>query len=463
MKEYTEKQIKQLEKNPYVFKVTKYKLYYTAKFKEDFWVSYQAGNTPRKILTDFGFDLNIFGQKQIDSLVQHIKKQALSGNEFTEGENRQRRVSMKAAPEEELASPQSIERMQNELLYLRQEVEFLKKNYYCGQFQKERLAMETSENKFEIIHETISKANNTLSVKMLCEIAGVSRSGYYNWVHSADKRTEKELQDRADFELILEAYSFRGYDKGAQGIYMRLLHMDSPIVMNVKKIRRLMKKYGLICNVRKANPYRRMAKAIKTNNIADNLVKREFEKYGPRKILLTDITYIPFNGRFCYLSTIMDAFTKQILSYVLSESLEVDFVLETVNLMIEKHGVSLTTETIIHSDQGCHYTSCSFIQLVKDKGLRQSMSRRGNCWDNAPQESFFGRMKDHIGGRIKKCSTYSEILNIIDDWMDYYNNDRYQWGLARLSPNEYYQYIITGIYPIKGRIPSADMDHEEGN
>ena len=323
--------------------------------------------------------------------------------------------------------------------------------------------METSENKFEIIHETISKANNTLSVKMLCEIAGVSRSGYYNWVHSADKRTEKELQDRADFELILEAYSFRGYDKGAQGIYMRLLHMDSPIVMNVKKIRRLMKKYGLICNVRKANPYRRMAKAIKTNNIADNLVKREFEKYGPRKILLTDITYIPFNGRFCYLSTIMDAFTKQILSYVLSESLEVDFVLETVNLMIEKQGVSLTTETIIHSDQGCHYTSCSFIQLVKDKGLRQSMSRRGNCWDNAPQESFFGRMKDQIGGRIKKCSTYSEILNIIDDWMDYYNNDRYQWGLARLSPNEYYQYIITGIYPIKGRIPSADMDHEEGN
>ena len=322
--------------------------------------------------------------------------------------------------------------------------------------------METSENKFEIIHETINKANNKLSVTMLCEIAGVSRSGYYNWVHSADKRDKKEEQDRADFELILEAYSFRGYDKGAQGIYMRLLHMDPPIVMNVKKIRRLMKKYGLICNIRKANPYRRMAKAIKTNNVADNLVRREFEKHGPRKILLTDITYIPFDGRFCYLSTIIDAFTKQILSYVLSESLEVDFVLETVNLMIEKYGVSLTTETIIHSDQGCHYTSCSFIQLVKDKGLRQSMSRRGNCWDNAPQESFFGRMKDHIGERIKECTKYSEIAAIIDDWMDYYNNDRYQWELAKLSPNEYYEYVTTGIYPIKGKISSADMDEEEG-
>lgn len=88
-----------------------------------------------------------------------------------------------------------------------------------------------------------------------------------------------------------------------------------------------------------------MAKSIKTNNVVGNLVKREFEKYGSRKVLLIDITYIPFNGEFCYLSTILDAFTKQILSYVLSESLEVDFVLETVNLMVEKYGVSLNTGT----------------------------------------------------------------------------------------------------------------------
>lgn len=322
--------------------------------------------------------------------------------------------------------------------------------------------MDATENKFKIIHDSISKSNNTLSVKMLCEIAGVSRSGYYNWVSSEAKRIEKENQDRADFELILEAYRFRGYDKGAKGIYMRLLHMDAPVVMNVKKIRRLMKKYGLICSVRKANPYRRMAKAIKTNHVAENLVKREFEGHGPRVILLTDITYIPYANGFYYLSTILDAFTKQILSYVLSESLEVDFVLETVNLMIERHGVSLTTKTIIHSDQGCHYTSCSFIQLVKDKGLRQSMSRRGNCWDNAPQESFFGRMKDHIEAKLKLCETFEEVKILIDDWMDYYNNDRYQWELAKLSPTEYYQYLTTGIYPIKEYIPSSDKN-DEGN
>ena len=127
MKEYTAKQIKELEKNPYVYKATKHMIYYSAKFKEDFWTSYQAGNTPRKILVDFGFDLSMFGQKQIDSLVQHIKKQALAGTGFSEGSNRTKRMAMKATDEIEVSSPQSIERMQNELLYLRQEVEFLKK------------------------------------------------------------------------------------------------------------------------------------------------------------------------------------------------------------------------------------------------------------------------------------------------------------------------------------------------
>ena len=127
MKEYTPKQIKELKANPYTLNVTKNKLYFTAKFKEDFWISYQAGNAPRKILSDFGYNLDLFEQKKIDSLVQRIKKQALSGNGFTEGENRTKRVAMKATDEIELSSPQSIERMQNELLYLRQEVEFLKK------------------------------------------------------------------------------------------------------------------------------------------------------------------------------------------------------------------------------------------------------------------------------------------------------------------------------------------------
>ena len=293
----------------------------------------------------------------------------------------------------------------------------------------------------------VKSENSVLSVSMLCDIAQVSRSGYYRWVNAEEKRKKLEERDRKDFELILIAYQYRGYDKGARGIYMRLLHMNPPIIMNVKKIRRLMKKYNLFCPIRKANPYRRMAKALQTNNVADNILNREFRKHGPRTVLLTDITYIPYNNTRCYLSTVLDAFTKEILAYVLSGSLEVDFVLETVNILIEKHGISLSAETLMHSDQGCHYTSYSFIQILKDKNLRQSMSRKGNCWDNAPQESFFGHMKDEID--VSECKTFEEVKKIIDDWIDYYNNDRYQWNLAKLSPTEFYKYITTGEYPIK--------------
>ena len=229
---------------------------------------------------------------------------------------------------------------------------------------------------------------------------------------------------------------------------MALLHMEPPVIMNLKKIRRLMDKYSLSCPVRKANPYRRMARALKTSSVADNLLRREFECYGPRMVLLTDITYLPYNGTFAYLSTILDAFTKQVLSYVLSPSLEVDFVLETIEQLIERHGISLHAETVIHSDQGCHYTSHKFINIVQDKGLRQSMSRKGNCWDNAPQESFFGHMKDHIKDKVAACSCYGDVKAVVDDYMDYYNNQRYQWRLAKLSPNEYYQFVTSGIYPL---------------
>ena len=308
--------------------------------------------------------------------------------------------------------------------------------------------MDKPHAKYAVIHEIVSQEGNLQNVRELCRIAGVSRSGYYNWLASEEKRNEKEAKDRKDFDLILEAYNFRGYDKGIRGIHMRLLHMTPPVLMNTKKIQRLMHKYNLRCPIRKANPYRRMVKEMRTDMVFDNILNREFKEHGPRKVLLTDITYIPYCGVFCYLSVILDAYTKQILAYVLSPSLELDFVLETVNLLITNHGISLDAETLIHSDQGCHYTSKKFRQIVSDSNLQQSMSRRGNCWDNAPQESFFGHMKDEIEHKVANAADFDAVKHIIDDWMDYYNNDRGQWILAKLSPNEYYEYCLTDIYPL---------------
>lgn len=143
--------------------------------------------------------------------------------------------------------------------------------------------------KFQLIHDMEQREDNLLTVTELCRLAGVSRSGYYGWKDSAGKRILRERQDAADFQLILEAYNYRGYAKGARGIHMRLLRMS--VLMNVKKIRRLMKKFGLVCPIRRQNPHRQIAKTLKTNNTAPNLLNREFTSHGPRTVLLTDTIY----------------------------------------------------------------------------------------------------------------------------------------------------------------------------
>lgn len=235
---------------------------------------------------------------------------------------------------------------------------------------------------------------------------------------------------------------------------MYLLHHGQ--TMNRKKIVRLMKKFRLECPVRRKSPHKQATQAFQEGAVKENLVKRKFKAYGPRMVLLTDITYCFYgNHQRAYLSTIKDAYTNEILAYQYSESLAVDFVLATIQELVEKEGINLTQSTMIHSDQGSHYTSISYQDLFNDHKFIQSMSRRGNCWDNAPQESFFGHMKDEID--LKSCKTFSQFAAQIDDYMDYYNNDRYQWGLAKLSPRQYYEYYLTGTYPLAGHLETPTL------
>ena len=163
------------------------------------------------------------------------------------------------------------------------------------------------------------------------------------------------------------------------------------------------------------------------------LVKSNSKQNTPGKVMLTDITYMPYgNNKIAYLSTIKDSSTNEILAYNLSNSLAIDIVTETINKLVKLKSFKLHKDAFIHSDQGSHYTSPIFQKLLKKNKLGQSMSRRGNCWDNAPQESFFGHMKDEID--YKSCRTIEELKILIDDYMDYYNNDRCQWNLKKLTP-----------------------------
>lgn len=124
MKKYTQKQIKELKSNPYTLQIDDKRIFFTIEFKKVFWTKYQAGMSPRAILKELNYNLDYFGQKQIDSIVQRVKKEALVG-EFTEGYSRNNRMKIKEPPDD--ITPQNIKQMQNELLYLRQEVDFLKK------------------------------------------------------------------------------------------------------------------------------------------------------------------------------------------------------------------------------------------------------------------------------------------------------------------------------------------------
>ena len=146
------------------------------------------------------------------------------------------------------------------------------------------------------------------------------------------------------------------------------------------------------------------------------------------------------HGQKAYLSTILDASTNEILAYNISKSLKIDIVTDTIDKLIKNNSSLLRNDSFIHSDQGAHYTSPIFQKKVKTYNLGQSMSRRGNCWDNAPQESFFGHMKDEINYR--SCTTFEELKGIIDNYINYYNNYRYQWNLKRLTPVKYRNQLL---------------------
>jgi putative transposase len=279
-------------------------------------------------------------------------------------------------------------------------------------------------------------------VSYLCKLIGVSRSGYYNYfsLRSKERRNQKEKSDEAVREIILKAYKFKKRKKGARQIKMTL-EGQFKIVYNLKRIRRIMKKYAITCPIRRANPYKRIMKATHEHRVVPNLLNREFKQSIPGKVLLTDITYLFYGkGMKAYLSTIKDSSTNEIVAFHVSDRITMDLATDTL-LKLKKNRKFFQAEgAFIHSDQGTHYTHPDYQKLVKKLGLSQSMSRRGNCWDNAPQESFFGHFKDEA--YIKPCETLEELKREIEDYMAYYNYYRYQWNLKKMTPVQYRDHLL---------------------
>lgn len=276
----------------------------------------------------------------------------------------------------------------------------------------------------------------------MCEYLGVSRSGYYSYRKRKNtaELSPRERQDLADFKLIKDVYDFRGYAKGSRTIAMLLPRLYG-VIMNRKKISRLMAKYELICPIRRPNPYRQLLKRLQTTSIFSNKINRHFKTNRPGQHLLSDISYIYYGtqeSKLCYLSAIKDASTNEIISWTISKNLALDFVIEMLDKLEDIKW--LPSSFVIHTDQGAHYTSSIYRRWLSSKNISQSMSRRGNCWDNAPMESFFGHAKDEL--HLKSCHSFEDVYQEMENYIDYYNNDRPQVGLGKMTPSEFREYLL---------------------
>ncbi|WP_335870950.1 IS3 family transposase [Bacillus sp. 2205SS5-2] len=435
---FSAKEIKTLQKNPNVQRSSMKSITYTDAFKKKFLDDYLTGKLPRQIFTENGFDTDMIGIKRIEQSAYRWKKSYEKNGLI--GLTDSRKMASGRPIKRELTPIEVIERQNARIKLLEGQVELLKKLETTERrLLNARETLNTSKV-YQLIHEIINRNEFKRMTRYFCDLLEVSRSGYYSYLKATTNREAREKLDLEVKKLILMAFNRRGYKKGSRSIKM-ILENEYDLIFSRKKIQRIMKKYGIVCPHRKPNPYKKIAKATKEHQVVPNKLNREFKQGVPGKVLLTDITYLPYNGnRMAYLSTVKDASTNEILAYHVSDRITLDVATQTLHKLKNNKKVILPEEAFIHSDQGSHYTSPRFQKLLKKYGLGQSMSRRGNCWDNAPQESFFGHLKDEVD--YKSARTLKELKSKINHYMVYYNNYRYQWNLKKMTPIQYRNHLL---------------------
>ena len=270
------------------------------------------------------------------------------------------------------------------------------------------------------------------SIRSILKRIGIYKSSYYS-ILSDDNYGMKERQDEIDFEYIRKVMDYKGFRKGTRTIYMMLPDICG-VHFGRNKILRLMRKYNCICAIRRERTELKTNREILKNNRKPNLLKRRFRLARPGEILLTDVSYLKYGmNRTKYLSCVKDAVSGRVVSHITSSGNDLNLVMDTIDTL------DPSEDAIFHSDQGSLYFNDLFQGRLKKLGYRQSMSRRGNCWDNASQESFFGHMKDECD--LSGCSTPEEVKEMIDNYVYYYNNERPQWTRNKMTPAEYEDYL----------------------
>jgi putative transposase len=264
-------------------------------------------------------------------------------------------------------------------------------------------------------------------VNAMCAFFGVSRAAYYAW----EKKLGEPERDEERMELVGMSYVASHKTYGYRRIAFDLQRKFG-IVINHKAVLRLMNKLGIRSVARKPNLYRKYAQSGAHYKYPNHL-DRNFVATKPNQKWVTDITYISTLQGWCYLSTIKDLYDGFIVSHVFQRNNTLELVTKTVRQAKEKEKV--TDGLILHSDQGLQYTSQAYHEvLTKEYNINASMSRRGNCWDNAPMENFFGHLKEEYL-RHFQLRNFEETHQLINEYIHFYNYERIQLK-TRLTPYE---------------------------
>jgi len=249
----------------------------------------------------------------------------------------------------------------------------------------------------------------------MCEFFNVSRSGYYDFV----KRMDRPNKDEPLVEIISECQRRCGKTYGYRRVHIWLMREKS-LYLNPKTVLKKMNKYGLLSEIRRKKKYKAMGQQL---HKYDNLLNRQFKADRANSKWVTDISYIHTAQGVLYLSIIRDLYDNSIIAYRTGTEQSVNLVLNTIKDATHKESVA--AELQLHSDQGFQYTSHGYFNLTKEYGITPSMSRRGNCYDNAMAENFFSILKTECIYR-HKLKTFDEARQLIDDYIWFYNNERIQ-------------------------------------
>jgi transposase InsO family protein len=284
---------------------------------------------------------------------------------------------------------------------------------------------------------------------------GVSDSGYYAWKARQLDKDGKQAAKRRERNDIKEkmrqiVIARNGVIPGKRTFRAELFRRYG-LTVNVKRIAALMKEMHLVAQRPHKDAYKHQASHNHVCVAPANEVDQDFF-IGPRRVILTDITYLyygPCRDTF-YLCVFRDAYTRENLGWDIGLNMTVGLVKNAYGRMLGEHGDELNrnASVYVHHDQGSQYLSTTFKELLEDDGFIQSVSARGNSQDNAPMESFFGRLKTAILDMVARCRTFDDAKELVSGYIKAYNTEHYQYDLAALTPAEFYQYATTGIYPL---------------